>query len=73
MRLKAVDAMWESLRADPSLIRAPKSHIKELRNRIGAYEADPAGTSVSWEEARDSARSKIAGGDTVSSPSSAGS
>lgn len=58
-RLEMVEAIWNSLADDPASVPVPSSHLAELKRRLAEYEADPDGTSVSWEQVRDKARKKL--------------
>lgn len=58
-RLTIVEALWDSLAADPASVPVPPSHVRELKRRMAKYEADPEGNTVSWEEVRAGARRKL--------------
>lgn len=57
-RLAVVEAIWDSLAADPDCVPVPASHVREIRRRLAVYEANPVET-VSWDEAKASALRKL--------------
>ena len=57
-RLAMVEAIWDSLAADPDSVPVPSSHVREVRKRMAAYEANPEET-VSWDQAKASALRKL--------------
>ncbi len=56
-RLAMVEAIWDSLAADPDAVPVPASHVREISKRMADYEANPEKT-VSWDEAKASALRK---------------
>lgn len=58
-RLEAVEAIWDSLAAEPGSVPVPASHLREVRKRLASYRANPEQT-VSWDEAKASAMRKLA-------------
>ncbi len=53
-----VQAIWDSLAADPDAVPVSASHVREIRKRMAACEANPEKT-VSWDEAKASALRKF--------------
>jgi len=49
-RLALVEAIWDSISAEPSSVPVPEEQLAEARRRLAEHDADP-GTSVPWEEA----------------------
>lgn len=58
-RLKVVEAIWDSLAADPESVPIPASHVKELKRRIAKLEADPGGSTLPWTDVKKAARKKL--------------
>ena len=54
-----VEAIWDSLRAEPGSVPVPASHVRELKRRLVNYEANPEAT-VAWDEAKGGAVKKLA-------------
>lgn len=50
-RLRAVDAIWESIVEAPDSLPVPQSQREELDRRLKLHREDPDAAS-SWEEAR---------------------
>jgi putative addiction module component (TIGR02574 family) len=54
-----VEAIWDSLAAEPEAVPVPASHIKELKKRLAAYDSAPSDV-ISWDEAKSKALKKLA-------------
>ncbi|MFO0691711.1 MAG: addiction module protein [Myxococcota bacterium] len=50
-RLRAVDAIWESIVADPTWLPVPQSQRDELDRRLKLHREDDRATS-SWEDVK---------------------
>ena len=50
-RLRAVDAIWDSIVADPALLPVSQSQRDELDRRLKLYREDPDASS-SWEDVK---------------------
>ena len=50
-RLEIMDAIWESIAAEPVSLEIPEEHRVELERRIANHEADPTKV-IPWEEAK---------------------
>jgi putative addiction module component (TIGR02574 family) len=48
-KILLVEALWDDISSDESIIAAPVSHKKELEKRLKKYGADP-GTLLSLED-----------------------
>jgi putative addiction module component (TIGR02574 family) len=51
-RIELVEAIWETLRADPQSLPVPPDHLEELDCRLADIEANPDAGS-SWAEVRE--------------------
>jgi putative addiction module component (TIGR02574 family) len=47
-KLLLVEALWDSIAEDPSVIDIPESHKKEIQSRLETLDED-AKTAISWE------------------------
>jgi putative addiction module component (TIGR02574 family) len=47
-KLLLVEALWDSIADDPSVIEIPELHIKELQSRLDTLDEDSK-TAISWE------------------------
>jgi putative addiction module component (TIGR02574 family) len=50
-RLEMVEAIWDSLAAEPGNVSIPASHARELKRRLQDYKLTPGGT-LPWEEVK---------------------
>jgi putative addiction module component (TIGR02574 family) len=50
-RLRMIEAIWDSIAAEPGEPRLTEAQQRELEQRLAAHEADP-GNVVPWEEVK---------------------